>query len=232
MPGTRPQRRTRPASAKSPRTRAVVAGGTGLVGGALLAELSARQVPTTAIARRTGTPRMHVLWTCTDLGALEARDIPPGTSVAFCTLGTTIATAGSQEAFRGVDYGLVLAFARACRKAGVPTFVLVTAAQADPGSRIFYNRVKGEVERDVQALGFPSLAILRPSLLLGRRQERRRLERVGMLAMRALRPLLPRRVRAVEATTVARAMVQAAKQAHPGVRIVGNAAIHDLGRMA
>lgn len=238
MPGERPRRtRHRPgtaasATAQATKPHAVVVGGTGLVGEALLQELSARQVRTTAIARRTGTPRMHVLWNCTDIGALEARDIPAGATMAFCALGTTIAVAGSQQAFRAVDHGLVLAFAKACRRAGIPAFALVSAAGADPDSRIFYNRVKGDVERDVAALGFPSLAILRPSLLLGKRQQRRRLERIGMAAMRVLRPLLPRRVRAVEATIVARALLRAAEEARPGVRIVGNREIHDLGRMA
>ena len=209
--------------------RAIVAGGTGLVGGALLSELSARAVPTLAVGRRAGAARPHVDWVVTDLADLTARDVPAGTSLALCCLGTTIKAAGSQEAFRAVDHGLVLAFARACRAAGVPTFAAVSAAGADPGSRIFYSRVKGEAEADLGALGFPSLSLLRPSLLLGERAQRRPLERAAIGAFRALAPILPRGVRGVEASAVARALLAAAGEARPGVRVVGNAEIVRLG---
>jgi uncharacterized protein YbjT (DUF2867 family) len=209
--------------------RAVVAGGTGLVGGHLLAEVSARGVPATALARRMGPPRPGTDWRLMDLANMTAADVPAGTSAAFCCLGTTIKAAGSQQAFRAVDHGLVLAFARACREAGVPTLAVVSAAGADAGSRIFYSRVKGEAERDLAALGFPSLSLLRPSLLLGDRAERRPMERAAIGAFRALGPMLPKRVRGVEAAAVARALLAAAAEARPGVRVVGNAEIVRLG---
>lgn len=209
---------------------AVVAGGTGLVGGRLLERLSGRGLPTVAFARRQGASLPGVTWRVTDLAALDAAQVPPGTSAAFCCLGTTIKAAGSQEAFRAVDQGLVLAFARACRAAGVPTFVAVSAAGADASARIFYSRVKGEVERDLALLGFPSLTLLRPSLLLGERAERRPAERAAIGAARALSPLLPKAWRGVEASAVAQALVAAAEEAHPGVRIVGNAEIVGQGR--
>lgn len=209
--------------------QAVVAGGTGLVGAALLDELSARQILTTALARRAGSGRQRLTWTVTDLSHLKASHIPPGTDTAFCALGTTIRAAGSQPAFRAVDYGLVLSFARACRKAGVSTFALVSSAGAHPESALFYSRVKGEVERDVSALQFPSLYLLRPSLLLGTRHERRPLERAGMFLARALQPILPPAVRAIHAKTVARALVSVAHEARGGVHVVSNAKIVRLG---
>lgn len=209
--------------------QAVVAGGTGLVGDLLLAELSARAISTTALARREGPRRTNVAWRVTDLAAMTAADVPAGTSAAFCCLGTTIKAAGSQEAFRAVDHGLVLAFARACRSAGVPTLAVVSAAGADASSRIFYSRVKGEAERDLAALGFPSLALLRPSLLLGDRAERRPMERAAIGAARVLSPVLPKAWRGIEARVVARALLAAAGEARPGVRIVGNAEIVRLG---
>ena len=214
-------------------TGAVVAGGTGLVGSALLDELSARRVPTTAISRRTGEPRIGLLWKCTDLGSLQPESIPDGTTAAFCCLGTTIKNVGgSQEEFRRVDHELVVAFAKACRKAGVPVFIAVSAAGADPGSRIFYNRVKGETEQALQALGFPSLTLLRPGLLLGDRKEKRTAERAMVHLTRALRPVLRGVLRGAEATDIARAMIAIANEGRAGTRIVGNAEIERLGRMA
>lgn len=211
----------------------VVVGGTGLVGSALLDELSARRVPTVAISRRTGEPRIGILYQVTDMARLEPRSIPKGTTAAFCALGTTIRNAGgSQEEFRHVDHDLVLSFARAARKAGIPVFALVSAAGADPRSKVFYNRVKGETERDLKALGFPSLTILRPGLLLGDRVERRRLERLLILVTRALRPILPGVLRGARAADVAHTLIACADEAKPGVRIVGNAEIARLGRMA
>lgn len=212
---------------------AVVAGGTGLVGSALLDELSARRVPTVAISRRTGEPRIGLLWKCTDLGSLQPEAIPDGTTAAFCALGTTIRNVGgSQAEFRRVDHELVIAYAKACRQAGVPVFVAVSAAGADPKSRIFYNRVKGETEQALIALGFPSLALVRPGLLLGRRAERRRLEKALVGFTRAVRPVLPGVLKGADVHDLARAMVAIANEGRAGVRIVGNAEVASLGRMA
>ncbi|MEK6976752.1 MAG: oxidoreductase [Candidatus Thermoplasmatota archaeon] len=209
--------------------RAVVAGGTGLVGGALLAELAARAIPALALGRRAGTARPGIQWRQADLAALHAADIPTGTTAAFCCLGTTIKVAGSPEAFRAVDHGMVLSFATACRGAGVPSFAVVSAAGADAASRIFYSRVKGEMERDLAALGFPSLAVLRPGLLLGERSEPRAMERVAIGVARSLRPVLPAAWRGVEATIVARALLAATEAGRPGVRRIGNAELQRLG---
>lgn len=199
---------------------AVVAGGTGLVGRALLAALAADPAygRVTALSRRPfeAPPRVEVR--VLDLAALEPEEMPPA-DVGFCCLGTTIKTAGSQEAFRAVDHDLVLRFARACHESGVGAFHVVSALGADPGSRVFYNRVKGETERDLAALGFATLGIYRPSLLLGEREEKRPGERVGIAVAKALRPLIPGKYRGVPADVVARAMARAAKEGHSGVRI-------------
>ncbi len=91
----------------------------------------------------------------------------------FCCLGTTMKNAGSREAFRRVDFEYPLEIARITRQNGAGTFLLVSALNADPNSKIFYNRVKGEVEEAIQALNFPTTFIFRPSLLLGERKENR-----------------------------------------------------------
>jgi uncharacterized protein YbjT (DUF2867 family) len=139
----------------------------------------------------------------------------------FCALGTTIRQAGSQEAFRRVDYEYPLAIAKAARGCGASHFLLVSALGASSRSRVFYNRVKGELEEAVQALGYPSVTIVRPSLLLGDRGEWRFGEelakRVGWLA--------PPRWRPVHASQVAKALVAAAHRNVPGVQILENAGL-------
>jgi uncharacterized protein YbjT (DUF2867 family) len=209
--------------------RAVVAGGTGLVGRHLLHELAQRSVETVAFGRREGPSKPALEWRIVEGHPLSAADIPPGTDAAFCCLGTTIKDAGSQEAFRAVDHGLVLAFARACRDAGVPQFHLVSAMGANPRSRIFYSRVKGEVERDVAALGFPSLVVYRPSFLDGERDAHRPGEQFGLRVARLLRPVLPADVRAVPAAAVARAMVLGARAAPEGMVILRSGQVARAG---
>lgn len=209
--------------------RAIVAGGTGLVGGHLLEELSWKRVPTLALARRAGPPKPGVEWRLADLEALTPADIPAGTDAAFCCLGTTIKVAGSQQEFRRVDHGLVLAFARACRDAGVAQLHVVSAKGANPRSRIFYSRVKGEVERDLRALGFPTLVLYRPSLLDGARPTPRPGEGFGMAVARILGPLLPADVRPVRASAVARAMVLGARAAPAGTKVLSSKQVARAG---
>lgn len=141
----------------------------------------------------------------------------------ICTLGTTLKAAGSREAFRQVDHGHVLRAARLARSQGTPTFVLTSAAGADAGSRLFYNRVKGEVERDLAALGFASLTLVRPGLIGGARETSRPAERWSQRVLGTLGPLLPRAWRISPAPRIAQALLQAARQPAPGVRVVSAA---------
>ena len=201
---------------------ALVAGGSGLVGGHLLQVLLADDAYTRVVSlgRRQVTaqhPKLeqHVV----DLGTLDAvTDLPPADH-AFCCLGTTIKTAGSQEAFRKVDHDYVLAFARAGRRAGARQFLLISAVGADPTSRIFYSRVKGEVEHAVRELPYAGVQIFRPSFLMGERVNRRTAEGIGIPIARAVAPLLAgplRRYRPIAAADVARAMVRIAKREPSG----------------
>lgn len=209
--------------------KAVVVGATGLVGEALLAELARQGIPAAAIARRPGPAQLGIQWRVADLARLTAKDIPDDATVALCALGTTIKAAGSQEAFRAVDHGLVLTFAKACHSAGIQTFVVVSAAGANAKSRVFYSLVKGEMERDLAGLGFASLTVLHPGLLLGERKESRPLERLAIQVTRALRPILPAAARGVEAAAVAHHMVLRAKAATPGIHVVSNGALRRPG---
>lgn len=139
----------------------------------------------------------------------------------ICTLGTTMVQAGSRTAFRRVDHDYPLAVARLARAAGAGAFVLNSALGAAAGSRVFYNRVKGEVENAIAALGYPSVTLVRPSLLDGGpRPDSRPGERVGLRVARMLRPLIPARYRAVATDAVARTLLAAALARAPGVHIV------------
>lgn len=138
----------------------------------------------------------------------------------ICALGTTMRQAGSKESFRRVDHDYPLRIATLAYKAGTPVYVLNSAMGADAQSRFFYNRVKGELEQDLQAIGFASLTLARPGLIGGQREEFRLGERVmgGVLTVTA--PILPRRWRINPASTIAAAMLNAALTARPGVHVV------------
>ncbi|RYY95829.1 MAG: nucleoside-diphosphate sugar epimerase [Comamonadaceae bacterium] len=198
----------------------LLAGATGLVGreilALLLADAAVAQVHTVGRrppAKTHAKLRHHV----SDLRSVPS--LPP-LDAAFIALGTTIKVAGSQEAFRAVDHDAVLAVARAAQAAGAQRLGVVSAMGADAKSRIFYNRVKGEAEDALAALGFASLVIARPSLLIGDRaaldQPVRTGEGIGALVSAALRPLIPANYRAIRVEHVAQALVGAVNRAAPG----------------
>lgn len=164
-----------------------------------------------------------------DFAAPDVAGLPPP-DVAFCALGTTIAKAGTAEAFRAVDHGAVMAFARAAFAAGARRFEVVTAHGADAKSMVLYNRVKAEVEADLRAVGFTSLAIARPSLLLGDRAESRPGERAAVVASRLLGGLLrPFEARPIEAAVVARALVAIAHDPPEGAAVYSSSRLQKLG---
>lgn len=146
---------------------------------------------------------------------------PVPIGVAFCCLGTTIRKAGSQEAFRAVDYGYTIAFAKWARASGATRFLLQSSVGAELDSGNFYLRVKAETERDLALLGFEQLDIFQPSILLGTRAESRPMERVGQAVAEALGWALTgslQRFRGIAASTVAAAMVARANATpEPGV---------------
>ena len=129
----------------------------------------------------------------------------------FCCLGTTMKKAGSKEAFRKVDYQYPMDVARLGREQGATQFSIVTSMGADPNSMFYYNRVKGDVERDLATLNYPALLIFRPSLLLGTRSESRLGEKIGEGVMKLLNPLIPAKYKAIKSGTVAEAMYDKAQ---------------------
>ncbi|MBX3736611.1 MAG: oxidoreductase [Candidatus Didemnitutus sp.] len=216
---------------------ALIAGGSGLVGGYLLQELlaAAEYDRVVAVARRPlGVDHPKLTQVTTDFAALRQLATPLRGDDAFCCLGTTIKKAGSREAFRAVDQGAVLAFAWAAQQGGAKRFFHVSSMGADAASRFFYTRVKGETEHALEVMNFETLGLFRPSLLLGPRTEYRLGERLSAMGLAISEPFLVggwRKFRAIHAEVVARAMVRAALGSGPrGTLIFESDEIQDLGR--
>ena len=153
----------------------------------------------------------------------------PTVDDVFIALGTTIKVAGSEAAFRQVDYDFVVHTARVARAAGATRLAVVSALGADAKSRVFYNRVKGEMQDAVAQLGYDSVVIAQPSLLLGDRAALGQPARSGEVwAARLLRPLgwmVPKGVRPIPARAVASALLAAILDTKPGVRVLKSGAM-------
>ena len=191
---------------------ALVAGATGLVGRAVLAHLLAdkRYSAVHCVGRRAPAQRDTRL-TVHLADSFAGFKAPPIDDV-FISLGTTIKAAGSRTAFRAVDFDAVLAVARAARIAGATRLGVVSAMGADSHSAVFYSRVKGEVEEALLHLGFPTLVVVRPSVLAGERealgQAPRAGEKIAIGLSRILGGLIPANYQAVPADSVARTLVE------------------------
>lgn len=200
----------------------ILVGSTGLVGRHVLdaALADSRIDRVVALARRSlpAHPKLQDL-------QVDFDHLPEDAScwkadAVICALGTTMRAAGSAEAFRHVDHDYPLAVARLAHRRGTPTYVLNSAIGADPTSRVFYNRVKGEVERELAAVGFSSLTYVRPGVIGGSRDEFRFGERALAFALALGGPLLPRRWRLNPAPQIARALIEAAICSAPGIHVV------------
>lgn len=200
----------------------ILLGATGLVGSHVLDMAIADERIDEVIAptRRPIPERAGLVAPLVDFDSLP-EDAPWWRAEAVvCALGTTMRKAGSRKAFCRVDHHYPLQAARIARGHGVPTFVLNSAMGADPHSRYFYNRVKGELERDLRQAGFESLTFVRPGLISGEREEFRLAERVAEVALRAASPVLPRKWRVNPAQHIALAMLEAAVEGRAGERTV------------
>ena len=200
---------------------AVLAGATGLVGGECLKRLlaSRRYGRVVVVSRRpleSGGRHRKLETVVTDFDRLDEVAARLGGEHVFCALGTTIRKAGSQARFRVVDHDYPLRLASITLGQGARHFSLVSALGASRTSPFFYSRVKGELEDDLRRMGWPSLAVFRPSVIAGDRGESRPLERLGERLLR----LAPATWRPVEAGDIAAAMIATALGEPPGVTIV------------
>ncbi|MDP3008066.1 MAG: hypothetical protein Q8N30_03240 [Methylococcales bacterium] len=141
--------------------------------------------------------------------------------LTVCALGTTLRQTKSKAGFYRVDHDYVLAAATLAQRAGTPTFGLVSSLDANASSRLFYLKVKGETEQALGALGFVSLVIARPSLLIGgTRGNARPLEAFGLFLGQHLASLLPRRYQAITTRQVAHSLLEACLSAPAGLHII------------
>lgn len=203
---------------------AVVIGSTGLIGGILIEKLAHERTwsQILAITRKpTAFSNPKIRGITFDFQRWEELDLQIKSFAGingldfFCCLGTTISKAGSEEAFKKVDHNAVVEFAEVASRCSAESLIIVSALGADPTSSVFYNRTKGEMERDVEKVALKSLHFLRPSLLLGDRAEFRFFERLAILLAPVYSVLLIgplKKYRPVQANAVAGAMVALANK--------------------
>ena len=204
----------------------LLAGASGLVGAEVLDQLKAdASVTRIVVIGRRPMPSLdpRIQASVVDFDNLKSHADLFAVDQIICALGTTMKQAGSKEAFRRVDLEYPLEMARLGLAHGARHFLLVSALGADVESRVFYNQVKGELENALRPLGYRSVTIVRPSLLLGKRKEFRPFERLAMI----VGEVVPGRYRPVRARDVAKALVTAARNDEPGLRIIESEQIKD-----
>lgn len=221
-----------PLASPPPQRRVLVLGATGLVGKALLLQLLADPMVSEvrALTRRTvsrgellgrgghpvGDERLHVCEV--DFDRLDRHTALFEVDWVCCAMGTTRSKAGSKAAFRQVDFDYPLQMARLARAQGARHLMLVSAIGANADSRVFYNRVKGELEEALAELDYDSVCVAQPSLLAGDRDEFRLAERLGV----ALGCLLPERYKPVQASQVAAGLLSVVREERPGWHVLSN----------
>ncbi|MBV1829780.1 NAD(P)H-binding protein [Komagataeibacter sp. AV436] len=218
-------------------TRVLLIGGTGLIGHLVDAALATRpDTIVTSLTRRQSSGADHVIdfeHLCAAPEATLQAVAPASADVAISCLGTTMRAARSQAAMFRVDHDYVLAFAIAAHALGARRFILVSSVGA--GGPGFYLRTKGAIERDIRALGFSRVDILRPGMLLGHRAQARPMEAIGQRLATVLAPLMVGRLSAyggIDAKTVAKAIAGLVEQTGDGCRMYDNADLRRIARQA
>lgn len=203
-------------------TTVLLVGATGLVGRAVLQQAlaDARVARVVAPTRRALPTHPKLLNPLVDFEHLPEDADWWAVDAVICTLGTTIKVAGSAAAFYRVDHDLPLRVGQLALRLGARAYALNSALGADPASRVFYSRTKGELERDLAALGFVSLTFVRPGLIGGERQEARPAEQAAVRVSQWLRPVLPPRYRVVPAESIAHHLLVSALASAPGTHVL------------
>lgn len=218
-----------------PDMRLLLLGATGLVGSHVLQQAMSSPHIGTVIA----PTRKPLTWCASgptrlinpliDFDSPDADALGWRVDAVICAIGTTIARAGSREAFRRVDHDYPLRFARLARNGGASAFALTSATGANDDSRFFYNRVKGELEQALRREGFTSLTLVRPGVIAGDRAESRPGETALKQVLRLLSPVLPRSWQLSPAEDIARHLLRAVTPPRPGIHIVSAGEINSAG---
>ena len=216
------------------KRNALIAGATGLVGSSLLEQLlTGNEYEKIVIITRKSIDTTHpkLIQKQIDFDSIESLKLDFQVDDVFCALGTTIKTAGSQDAFYKVDYTYVVNLGKWCATNGVKRLMIVSAMGANAKSGIFYNRVKGEMEAAVSQLNIPQIVIFRPSLLMGNRKEKRVGEKMAQAVMGTLGflfvgPLL--KYKGIYADVVANAMIKSAMTEAKGYKVYESGEIQGM----
>lgn len=216
------------------KENALILGATGLVGGHLLKLLldDDRYGKVTIFVRRpTGITHTKLLEQIIDFEDIKNWKKLLSGDVLFSCLGTTIKKAGTREKQYRADYIYQYEAAAAAVDMGVATYVLISSAGADPHSRIFFSRMKGELDRDIKKLPFQAIRIMKPSVLVGERKEKRHGESIAIVIGKIAATLIPplRKYRPIAAEVVAKAMVAAAENRDPGIKEYELSTVFELG---
>ncbi|OEF25727.1 hypothetical protein [Vibrio rumoiensis] len=202
----------------------LLVGATGLVGRHVL-ELALKDPRITSVVapiRRTLPVHSKLISPIVDFDDLPESQIWWQADAVICTLGTTIKTAGSKDAFKRVDHDYPLMVARLAYQHQTPTYVLNSAMGANAQSKVFYNQVKDELEQDLQRIGFHSLTFVQPGLIGGTRDEFRLGERALALGLTLFQPILPKRWRISPAENIAKALLDSAIESKRGCHCIGS----------
>ena len=214
---------------------ALIIGSTGLIGSELLnllLESSHYTKVITFVKRDTGIKHPKLTQHIIDFDKPETyKELVVGDDF-FCTIGTTIKKAGSQKAFRKVDFEYPRQFAAFALQNRVKQFLIISSLGADANSGNFYLKTKGEIQDFLKDCNFESVAVLQPSLLLGNRTEFRLGEKVGAFFMKSLSFLFLgnlKKYKPIEGKTVAKALLKIAQKNDTGFKIYESDVIQEIG---
>jgi uncharacterized protein YbjT (DUF2867 family) len=213
---------------------AIILGATGLTGSLLLRRLTADESYSTIklFSRRTsGIPSPKIKEFIGDILHLEQYKSDFTADVVYCCVGTTSAKTKDKAIYKAIDFGIPFAAAKLAKENGIPTFLVISSMGANSRSNIFYSRTKGEMEQAVLDQKIPDTYILRPSLILGDRNESRMAESAGAFIMKTVSTLMVgklKKYRAIEADRIAAAMISLA-QSKPEIRIVESDTLQEIG---
>lgn len=210
--------------------RGMLAGASGLVGGFCLRELLKEPLVSNLDVYGRKAPVTHQKINFIECDFADfGNESSSSADFALCALGTTMKKAGSVVAFQKVDLEFVVSFARHAKSRGVQTFVVISSLGADETSSIVYNSTKGKMEAKLKALEFPSLVVLRPSLLLGSRAETRLMESLAIRLAPLYEKLLVgpmKKYRPITAEKVAQVACYQALHSAGGQEFIENDQLH------
>ncbi len=201
---------------------AIILGATGLTGSTLLKRLLADPNYTVVkLFSRTATDTKHpkIKEYVIDLFQLENYANDFTADIVFCCIGTTNAKTPDNETYKKIDHGIPVAAANLCKQNNIDTFIVISAMGADPKSRLFYNRTKGEMEQDVLQLNIKTTYIMQPALIAGDRKENRFGEKMAKFFMGILKPVIPKKYQPIHPETIAIAMQKLAANGYVETKI-------------